>query len=141
MRPKIDRAAQALVATAVDGECPHCGAVLVVTRRYLHKEMVRFLRRLTEIHYTMPTLQTVDSNDIIEGGHKKSTDATYLRFWGLLEIPKRGQFRPTQLGYDFIKGAARVPEWMEFLTGPRPVDYSRKRIYVHEVRGVEGSVL
>lgn len=138
--PKLDIEAKKLVDTAQEGRCAHCNHRLAVTRRHLHKDMVKFLRRLVDLHRARPGETAFSSKEVIAGGEKKSTDATYLRFWGLLESPRRGYFLPTELGHRFVEGFVRVPEWIEFLAGPRPVAFSKTLITLAEVKGVLGSV-
>jgi len=96
--------------------CPCCGQLIVVAKRRIHNEPARFLIKLVKIAERHPEKEWFHVREVLaktcERGStpKASTDAAYLIKWGLLEKNrKKGEYRPTAKGRDFVYGRVRVP--------------------------------
>jgi len=104
----VDEASSLLAKQAEKGEhCPCCGQFVKAYRRRIRGNHARFLidvaRKTTDdepwIHY----------RKCVFGGR----DYNYLRHFGLAEMQeRRGLWRVTDLGKDFILDRATVPEWI-----------------------------
>lgn len=119
-----------------EDRCDHCGKATITYRRWLHLEMVEFLIRLYNLSEDRSRRYKdliVPSKDIIRGGAKKSTDATYLVHWGLLIKAGRGRWIITEKGKEFVLGQISVPEWIDLREG-RLVGKSRTKVFIDQVR-------
>lgn len=91
-------------------ECPCCGRLSKVYKRKIHAEMARFLIKLVKLYGE--TGEWIDARTIHgKKVAKASSDATYLRHWGLLEIGDTGTYKPTQDGIDFVNDEIYVSRY------------------------------
>jgi len=95
--------------------CKACGVKTNTYRRYLHKEMLMFLLRLSS---TAPDRSWASSREILgRSGPKASSDGSYLVHWGLVERRGRGEYRITGKGVGFLLGKRKVPTYMLMRNG------------------------
>lgn len=145
-------AARALVMDAryaKDGiSCPCCEQFAKVYRRSITLTEVKVLARLfnaaRKADSSAPTSVWVK---IGAGGtvHTRGGDYAKARYWGLLEeregkradgSKRAGYWRITELGIEFLLGAARLPRYVWIYNNrlvPRPAGAGNKTISVYDV--------
>ena len=130
-------------------DCPTCDQPARVYRRSLYGTQVRALVRLAKraevtqndwVHMTKYLKAWQDTSS--QGG-----DPARLAFWGLLEkqpgeredgSKRVGYYRVTDLGFAFVRGEVRVPEWLYFYSGhvvEHPGGEVAPHVTVREVMG------
>jgi len=106
-------------------QCPCCTQFAKVYRRILHNGMARALIHMYLFRDENDTFRTT-SHIITKNG-----DTAKLRYWGLITddggVWKRGRWRVTRLGEDFVRGRTTV--------------HSHVRIYDGKLLGVYGDRL
>lgn len=120
--------------------CPTCGHVTATYRRRLHSEMVVFLAKLDKLCRGNQTYFSPRS--VLPGQSKASTDAVYMRHWGLIEAQqhgttvKRGHYRVTEAGKEFLRDNLKVAAWVE-LRNNKPVAWAAasEMVYASDVYG------
>jgi len=150
-KPKEYRAAlriarrRALSASYDGTRCPCCRQLLKVYAYHLNAKLGRFLTKLASLDATtiMAAVRLADSRGEpqqhgkwkiigpyfhisrildLRGDGKHGTDASRLRFWGLLEHRNGGYYAITEFGRAFVRQELIVPRRMFFLNN-KPVAY------------------
>lgn len=115
--------------------CPCCQRKTQVYTRTLHHEMAVNLVRLVRAHERTGGWCSV--REFVQGSSKAtkaSTDAAFLVHWQLVECEKRGMYRPTQAGIDFVHGRATAPASVQTYDN-QCVGRSERRVSIRDVLG------
>ena len=103
--------------------CPACEKRCKIDKRGFTSKMLRSLMLLREYDEQNPG-EWCHTNYLEERGANRSGDVSSIRHWEMIEKkpgnkegmnPRRGLWRITQKGYDFLDGKIRIPKaWLGF---------------------------
>lgn len=120
-------------------KCPVCGRLVKKYKRKIHREQVVFLAKLQAACDLRPG-NYFSPRDILPRQSKASTDATFLLLWGLMEgvpdstTPKRGRYRITRRGRDFLAGRSKEAAAVYLLCG-EVIGWDKTYVDVHTAFG------
>lgn len=137
----LEEASDFVEAGKEDGvRCPCCDQLCKRRKRKIHAEMAVFLVKLYRLSST--SRRVVEVREVVNARPKASTDASYLRLWGLVEKHGNGSYRITKEGKRFVEKKAQVAKWAhvfnneaDYFSGPQVDidDCLGERFDLHEV--------
>jgi len=79
----------------------------------------------------------VAGKETVRSKYRAAAIANYLKWFGLLDYrgPRTGEFRVNEEGVAFLRGEISVPAYIK-CRGGRVLRRSKKRVFLHEVKGV-----
>ena len=114
-------------------DCPCCGRLNKVYKRKLHSEMARFLIKLVKLYEENE--EWIDAREIHgKKVAKASSDATYLKHWGLLDLGDKGQYKPTEDGIAFAHDEMYVSQFA-FVLNNVVLDWSDEETDIRQALG------
>ena len=90
--------------------CGSCGSTVNTFRHFMNHTLVEFLEHLPHDGSARSV------REIYRGSLKASPDAGYLIHWGMVERVKRGYYKITDKGIDFLNGSL-AHEWIDVRLG------------------------
>ena len=118
--------------------CPCCDRFAKQYRRALHSEMGQFLIMLYRADNN--GTEWVHIRDILGGGGKAATDASYLVYYQLLERrgdnESAGWYKTTDLGRSFVEGKQMARSHF-FVYGGECKGFDGEYVTIHDVLGVQ----
>ena len=120
-------------------ECPVCQRPVSIRSQSVGPSMAEFLVRLVGAQLDDPGPKTLREilphKNVSSRNAKRSTDATYLKHWGLLVQPKAGLFSATRDGLAFVMGHLDVPRGVELYCSRSVLSWSDDMISIREALG------
>jgi hypothetical protein len=110
---------------------PECGFIMRTYRRWLTPEMLAFLKALSR--KTVPCGSPIHTRRLFPTQTKASTDGSYLTKWGLVERVKKGEYRITTDGKDFILGKAQASTYADIRNNE--VIAWGPEVFINEIEG------
>lgn len=97
--------------TTEEKTCPLCGALWVISKRYLPRYLVKPLRILSNAGRAMTTKELWEAT----GNRQVYTKFSWLQHWGLTTKVGSSLYSITDKGHRFLLGEVTVPEFLWML--------------------------